>query len=433
MAQHGTSIDTSNQLFAPNDVQSEIDRLSAKFGEPAHLFRMPRREGLPYAIIAVWGKIQLEQLNADDVSVVASGGRHEGILVSFLGDLQRSAKAEVPVYRLAGGAGFLWAATFRNDGRGVLRFLTIDASQITQSSPVAVNPGLQSPTVAPSPPPPQPSELAKIQTAAEKGDAEAQFRLGTIFAEGRRVTKDETQAANWYRKAADQGHAEAQFRLGSMFAEGQGVEKNLVQAIEWVRKAAEQGNIDAKYKLGLMLEIEQGTNIDGSDAFEWYQKAAAAGDPNAKRRIEEAESIVEFLRDMRTKIVSGLPLVQDPETRNQLEDTVARIAAANIKMTLKNLQQFKVDADVAIRKIQQAQDFKSISTSADKREREISAEIEKITSDAPLIQNIKAALQTLKTAQNGSDLPVLQNALAQLNKLYDDNRAELKRLEFYSP
>jgi hypothetical protein len=100
---------------------------------------------------------------------------------------------------------------------------------------------------------------------------------------------------------------------------------------------------------------------------------------------------------------------------------------------LKNLQQFKVDADVAIRKIQQAEDFKSISTSADKREREISAEIEKITSDAPLIQNIKAALQTLKTAQNGSDLPVLQNALAQLNKLYDDNRAELKRLEFYSP
>ncbi len=234
-------------FFGPNDVRAEIDRLSAKFGEPPREFRMPQRAGLPDAVIAVWGKIQLEALDASDVSIVASGGSRSGLLVSFLGDLQRSAKAGVPVYRLTGGAGFLWAATFRNDGRGVLRFLTIDASQITQPSQVAVNPGSQSPTVAPSPPPPQPSELAKIKTAAEKGDAEAQFRLGTIFAEGRDVTKDETQAANWYRKAADQGHAEARFRLGSMFAEGQGVEKNLVQATEWVRKAAEQGNTNAEY------------------------------------------------------------------------------------------------------------------------------------------------------------------------------------------
>jgi hypothetical protein len=60
-------------FFAPNDVQSEIDRSSAKFGESARLFRMPSREGLPNAVIAVWGKIQLAQLNADDVSVVAAG------------------------------------------------------------------------------------------------------------------------------------------------------------------------------------------------------------------------------------------------------------------------------------------------------------------------------------------------------------------------
>ena len=65
--------------------------------------------------------------------------RHDGILVSFLGDLERSAKAGVPVYQLAGGAGFLWAATFRNDGKGVLRFLAIDDSQITLPSQVATN------------------------------------------------------------------------------------------------------------------------------------------------------------------------------------------------------------------------------------------------------------------------------------------------------
>ena len=117
-------------FFTPNDVRNEIDQLRHEFGESPRLFRLPHREGLPDAVIAVWGKMELQQLDAADVSIVASGGTVKGLLVSYLGDLQRSAKAGVPVYRLAGGAGFLWAATFNQDGRGVLRFLTIDASQI---------------------------------------------------------------------------------------------------------------------------------------------------------------------------------------------------------------------------------------------------------------------------------------------------------------
>lgn len=122
-----------------SDVQNELAKLSAKFGENPRTFEMPQREGLPNAIIAVWGKIQLEPLDSNDVSVVASGGPHKGLLVSFLGDLQKSAKAEVPIYRLAGGAGYLWAATFDEDGRGVLQSLAIDASQIGSPAAVATN------------------------------------------------------------------------------------------------------------------------------------------------------------------------------------------------------------------------------------------------------------------------------------------------------
>ncbi len=113
------------------DVRTEIERLSAKFGQPARQLRMARRETLPDAVIAVWGTIELEQLDAVDVSTLASGGSpHRGILISFLGDLRRSARLGVPVYRLAGGSGFVWAAAFNKEGRGVLRFSTIDASQI---------------------------------------------------------------------------------------------------------------------------------------------------------------------------------------------------------------------------------------------------------------------------------------------------------------
>ena len=134
-SQDGTAVYVNRYItpafLAPNDVQAEIDRLSAKFDESPRLYRMPSREGLPNAIIAVWGKIKLERLDAAEVSFLAASGKSpKGLSVSFLGDLQRSAKAGVPVYRLTGGAGFLWAATFDRYGKGVLRFLTIDASQI---------------------------------------------------------------------------------------------------------------------------------------------------------------------------------------------------------------------------------------------------------------------------------------------------------------
>ena len=94
---------------------------------------MSQREGLPSAIMAVWGAIELEPLKPDEISVVASGGSPPGILVSFLGDEERSAKAGVPVYKLAGGAGFLWLATFDQTARGVLQYLAIDDLKIEPS------------------------------------------------------------------------------------------------------------------------------------------------------------------------------------------------------------------------------------------------------------------------------------------------------------
>lgn len=120
-------------FFTESDVANELERLSIRFGEQPREFHLPQRQGLPTAIIAVWGKLELEQLNSGDVSTEASGGTVKGLLVSYLGDVERSAKANVPVYRLGGGPGFLWAAAFDKEGRGVLRFLTSDFSKISPS------------------------------------------------------------------------------------------------------------------------------------------------------------------------------------------------------------------------------------------------------------------------------------------------------------
>jgi predicted aspartyl protease len=127
-------------FFGPNDIRKAIDQLSAKFGERPREFRMSHRRELPDALIATWGKVELKQLDAEDVATVASGGTVNGLSISYLGDLQRSAKAGVPVYRLAGGAGFVWAATFNKDGTGALRFLAIDISKIQSSPQIVENP-----------------------------------------------------------------------------------------------------------------------------------------------------------------------------------------------------------------------------------------------------------------------------------------------------
>ena len=126
-------------FFDPNGVQNEINRMSSEFGEQARVIQMPPREGLPNAVMALWGAIKLEPLKPDEISALASGGSYPGILVSFLGDLERSARAGVPVYRLGGSAGFLWVATFDQNGKGVLRYLAIDDSKIEPSRQVAAN------------------------------------------------------------------------------------------------------------------------------------------------------------------------------------------------------------------------------------------------------------------------------------------------------
>jgi hypothetical protein len=46
----------------------------------------------------------------------------------FIGNFARSAKEGLPIYRISGGAGFLWLASFDPIGRGILRFAAVDPS-----------------------------------------------------------------------------------------------------------------------------------------------------------------------------------------------------------------------------------------------------------------------------------------------------------------
>ena len=131
-------------------------------------------------------------------------------------------------------------------------------------------------------------DVAAVRKAAEKGDAQAQYDLGSMYAKGVGVAKDAQQAVVWYRKAADQGVAPAQYNVGFMYESGYGVPHDAQQAVLWYRKAADQGLARAQYRLGATYARGLGVAKDAQEALVWYRKAADQGFARAQTALGEA-------------------------------------------------------------------------------------------------------------------------------------------------
>jgi TPR repeat protein len=135
--------------------------------------------------------------------------------------------------------------------------------------------------------------VAYYRLDADRGEAEAQFNLGSAYELGKGVPKDYEQAVAWYREAAEQGDAEAQDRLGQMYEAGKGVRRDYVQAVTWYRKAAEQGHAMAQYNLGFMYARERGVHGDFVQAYMWVTLATSKTSVGYVPDTAEALSILE--------------------------------------------------------------------------------------------------------------------------------------------
>ena len=169
-----------------------------------------------------------------------------------------------------------------------------------------------------------PAELGSqaLRSAAERGDASAQFIIATRYLDGEGVTQDVTRAAHWYQKAALAGLAPAQYRLATLFERGRGVPKDAATALVWYERAAGQGNVkamhnaaviaagtevgkpnydlaykwflaasqsglkDSQFNLAVMYERALGTKANVDEALFWYLVAASQNDADAKKRAE---------------------------------------------------------------------------------------------------------------------------------------------------
>ncbi len=109
--------------------------------------------------------------------------------------------------------------------------------------------------------------LAIWEPLAAKGDAEAQYWLGSMHFNGHGgLLQDYKEAMKWVHRAATQGHVGAQFVLGHMYADGEGVAQDYQEAVKWFRLAAAQRHEAARKILKDPKMVEAAKNLDALQA-----------------------------------------------------------------------------------------------------------------------------------------------------------------------
>jgi len=185
-------------------------------------------------------------------------------------------------------------------GKGTIRILDIDNKAININKGSAINWILKNDPTA------DPKSINKMKNKAliekiaflymkkraDLGDADAQCKLGAIYARGKGVEKSFDEAFKSYQKPAQQGNPIAQFRLGQLYESGNGVERShdeaeklFKQALSGLLKAADEGSSEAKICLGTMYLDRLGVESDRKEALKWYLSAGEIDDPEILRNV----------------------------------------------------------------------------------------------------------------------------------------------------
>ncbi len=92
---------------------------------------------------------------------------------------------------------------------------------------------------------------------------------------------DKQEALRLYNKAADLGNMDSMFTLGTISERGDESGPDLYNASMWYQRAADAGHVEAMYFLGNIMRLGPDEFKDPEGAFMMYQKAADAGHDRA--------------------------------------------------------------------------------------------------------------------------------------------------------
>jgi TPR repeat protein len=115
-------------------------------------------------------------------------------------------------------------------------------------------------------------QLTELKAKAEKGDAQAQFELGTNF-----WRTDPNEAIKWFQKAAEQNHKAAFLYAGSYFSWTASPTNNPQKGFDYFLRGARLGDADCQYFLGQCYIFGDGTETNTVEGLRWAVKSAEQG------------------------------------------------------------------------------------------------------------------------------------------------------------
>ena len=127
--------------------------------------------------------------------------------------------------------------------------------------------------------------VAAYRTAADAGQAPAQFAMGRLYAAGKGVPRDPALAGAWFHKAALQDNPGAEFALATMLESGAFARPDSTRAAQWLLKAARHGYAPAEAELADRYAHGDGVARDLSQAIRWALGAAQQGDIDEQAKL----------------------------------------------------------------------------------------------------------------------------------------------------
>ena len=159
---------------------------------------------------------------------------------------------------------------------------------------------------------------------AQKGNAEAQFKVGEMYESGTGVKQDMAEATNWITKAAGQNHETANFKLLYWDLEKNGVTDGNKAKVDELKAKAESGNGQAQYYVGKMYANGIGMKKNPDKAMSWLNKAALVGvlqaEPEIVKIREDKQRQALAKRRAEEKKRAQLKAKQEKEKQAKLEE-----------------------------------------------------------------------------------------------------------------
>lgn len=205
--------------------------------------------------------------------------------------------------------------------------------------------------------------LKEFTAAARRGDADASFRLGSMYARGEGTPRNLYLAWQYFYQAVERGNLTAVAELGDLsdyfdlylfspdvpapgkrgaaikrlqnaakkgngnalndlaliYKQGDGVKQNMPKALEYIHLAVEKNNPFALTNLGLMYGRGDGVQADPARAVALYQQAIEQGHPRAytllAQRLMDGDGIK---RDVKTAVQYYNQAAEKGDVRAQL-------------------------------------------------------------------------------------------------------------------